>query len=77
MKRNFHLLFLVLFLSAGVLTQYGCGSSEPAVVVPVDTDGDGITDEQEILNGTDPMGADSDGDGFTDSDEVASPYRPK
>jgi outer membrane protein OmpA-like peptidoglycan-associated protein len=72
MKRNFHLLFLVLFLSAGVLTQYGCGSSEPAVVVPVDTDGDGITDEQEILNGTDPMSADSDGDGITDSDEVAS-----
>jgi outer membrane protein OmpA-like peptidoglycan-associated protein len=72
MKRNFHLLFLVLFLSAGVLTQYGCGSSEPVVVVPVDTDGDGITDEQEILNGTDPMSADSDGDGITDSDEVAS-----
>ena len=37
MKRNFHLLFLALFLSAGVLTQYGCGSSEPAVVVPVDS----------------------------------------
>ncbi len=72
MKRNFHLLFLALFLSAGVLTQYGCGSSEPAVVVPVDTDGDGVTDEQELLNGTDPMSADSDGDGVSDSEEIAA-----
>ena len=70
MKNNFYLLFLVLFLSAGVLTQYGCGSSEPTVVVPVDTDGDGITDEQETLNGTDPLRADSDGDGLNDGDEV-------
>lgn len=72
MKRNFHLLFLVLFLSAGVLTQYGCGSSEPVVEVPIDTDGDGVTDDQEILNGTDPMSADSDGDGVSDSDELAA-----
>ncbi len=70
MKRNFHLLFLALFLSAGVLTQYGCGSSEPAVVVPVDTDGDGVTDEQEILNGTDPNNADTDGDGVSDAEEL-------
>jgi len=70
MKRNFHLLFLALFLSAGVLTQYGCGSSEPAVVIPVDTDGDGVTDDQEILNGTDPMSADSDGDGVSDAEEL-------
>lgn len=70
MKRNIHLLFLALFLSAGVLTQYGCGSSEPAVVTPIDTDGDGVTDEQELLNGTDPLSADSDGDGLSDSEEI-------
>ncbi len=35
----------------------------------VDTDGDGISDEEEIENGTDPAKADSDGDGLTDREE--------
>ena len=70
MKRTIHLLFLALFLSAGVVTQYGCGSSEPAAEVPVDTDGDGVTDAQELLNGTDPNSADSDGDGLSDGEEL-------
>jgi outer membrane protein OmpA-like peptidoglycan-associated protein len=70
MKRTFHLLFLALFLSAGVVTQYGCGSSEPEPVVPVDTDGDGITDDQEIELGLDPTSADFDNDGLTDGEEI-------
>ena len=72
MKRNFHFYFLALFFTAGVLTQYSCGSSESGVVIPVDTDGDGIYDEQELLNGTDPLSADSDGDGLSDGDEAAA-----
>lgn len=70
MKRTFHLLFLTLFLSAGVLTQYGCGSSESTPAVPVDTDGDGLTDEQEIELGLDPFSADADDDGLTDGEEI-------
>lgn len=70
MKRNIYFLFLALFLSAGIVTQTGCKSSEPEVVVPVDTDGDGVTDEQEIANGTDPNSADTDGDGVSDSEEL-------
>lgn len=44
-------------------------AAEPA---PVDTDGDGLTDEEEATYGTDPLVADTDGDGVSDSDEVAA-----
>jgi hypothetical protein len=36
----------------------------------VDTEGDGLTDEEEFLAGTSPMVADTDGDGFSDLVEV-------
>jgi hypothetical protein len=42
------------------------------VVEPVDTDNDGLTDEEEIALGTDPNNADTDGDGVNDGDEVAN-----
>lgn len=70
MKRTIHLIVLALFLSAGVLTQYGCGSSEEVPQAPIDTDGDGITDDQEIELGLDPNSADQDNDGLVDGDEV-------
>ncbi|MFV1882916.1 MAG: OmpA family protein [Balneola sp.] len=35
-----------------------------------DADGDGVSDVDEIANGTDPTNADSDGDGFTDGQEL-------
>lgn len=70
MKRKIHLLFLALFLVGGTVVQYGCGSNEPVVQEPVDTDGDGITDAREMELGTDPNSADTDGDGLTDGDEV-------
>ena len=69
MKRTIHLLVLTLFLSAGVVTQYGCSSSEP-VPSTVDTDGDGLTDDQEIELGLDPNSADFDNDGLTDGEEI-------
>ncbi|MFK8028980.1 MAG: putative Ig domain-containing protein [Gammaproteobacteria bacterium] len=38
-----------------------------------DTDGDGISDYEEALQGTDPLATDSDGDGFGDSLESSIP----
>lgn len=40
------------------------------VVVPLDSDGDGLTDEEEAGLGTDPFNPDSDADGLSDGEEV-------
>lgn len=40
------------------------------VELPADSDGDGLTDEQETALGTSPNNPDSDGDGLSDGDEV-------
>ncbi|KTF12994.1 hypothetical protein [Pseudoalteromonas sp. H105] len=37
-----------------------------------DSDADGLTDPEEVLNQTDPFNPDSDGDGINDGDEVAA-----
>lgn len=45
--------------------------SVEAVVMDLDTDGDGLTDTDETeVYGTDPANADTDGDGLSDGDEV-------
>jgi len=40
------------------------------VYVPPDTDGDGLTDDQETALGTDPNNTDTDGDGLSDGEEI-------
>jgi hypothetical protein len=47
----------------------GCAFG-PATVPVFDTDGDGLTDDEEALLGTDPTLADTDGDGLDDGIEV-------
>ncbi|MBF9649676.1 hypothetical protein, partial [Streptococcus pseudopneumoniae] len=42
-----------------------------------DTDGDGLTDKEEVDKGTDPTKADTDGDGLTDKEEVEKGTKPK
>lgn len=44
--------------------------------LPVDTDGDGLFDADELVAGTDPENADSDGDGLLDGFEVRSGMNP-
>lgn len=43
----------------------------------MDSDNDGLTNEQEAQLGTDPRNPDTDGDGFKDGDEVKAGYNPK
>lgn len=72
MKRALNLL-LVFFLLVGFsAVQYGCASQEESMeqTQPVDTDGDGLTDAEEMDLGTDPENPDTDGDGLTDGEEV-------
>ncbi|MEK7508624.1 MAG: hypothetical protein AAB568_02090 [Patescibacteria group bacterium] len=45
-------------------------SAAPPPAVNVDTDGDGLTDEEEARLGTDPAKVDTDDDGLTDYEEV-------
>ncbi|HQA38121.1 MAG TPA: outer membrane beta-barrel protein [Kiritimatiellia bacterium] len=63
---------------AGVAYRFG-GASEGTAAgagaaalagLPKDSDGDGLTDDEEAKLGTDPFNKDTDGDGLTDGDEV-------
>src|SRR5205823_14967458 len=61
---------------AAILLFTGCQtttpqSSTPPVSTTLDSDGDGLTDDQEVDLGTDPLSADTDGDGIPDGREVS------
>ncbi|MDD5489054.1 MAG: hypothetical protein PHP25_00025 [Candidatus Moranbacteria bacterium] len=42
----------------------------------LDSDQDGLTDQEEKMIGTDPLNPDTDGDGYSDGKEVSSGYNP-
>jgi len=44
--------------------------------IVVDSDNDGLTDEEEKIYGTDPEKADTDGDGYSDWEELEKGYNP-
>lgn len=65
--------FFIMLIISGVFFS-------PLIVLamdfPVDSDSDGLTDEQEILFQTDPLKSDTDGDHYPDGEEVLSGYSP-
>lgn len=63
-------------LGGATLTAVFTDATRPDGVVVVDTDGDGLSDAQEVVIGTRPDARDSDGDGFDDGTEVRAATDP-
>ena len=63
--------FVVFFATLFALAQNQNGNS-----LFLDSDQDGLTDQEERTIGTDPGRADTDGDGYSDGKEVESGYNP-
>jgi len=61
-----------LMPSVGVNWKWGAHVPAKYIVTggAIDTDGDGLTDQEELQLGTDPKNPDTDGDGLTDGEEV-------
>jgi thiol-disulfide isomerase/thioredoxin len=63
-------------LSLMALLTMGCFLKKDKGDDGTDSDGDGLSDAEELALGTDPYDADSDGDGQTDGEEVANGTSP-
>jgi hypothetical protein len=75
LKFSVFFLYLVIFLTVGFFVF----TTSPVVLHSEqtnDSDGDGLTDAEEILYHTDPFNADTDGDSYFDGDEVLHGYSP-
>jgi len=59
-------------LSVSILSTLLAACEVPTAYVPLDSDADGIMDDEEVALGTDPTVEDSDGDTYLDGDEIAS-----
>ena len=59
-------------VDVGLVWHWGAGRETDifASVGPIDTDGDGLSDDYELKIGTDPLNPDTDGDGLKDGEEV-------
>lgn len=66
MNKRASLILLVILSSFA----NGCGSGPIGAILPLDSDGDGLTDDFESELGTASGLSDSDGDGLSDGDEV-------
>lgn len=62
-----------MFILGGVSLSFAVGRDSPRMI---DTDGDGLSDEEELRIGTDPYRADTDYDGIPDGIEVATGTNP-
>lgn len=56
----------------GLAWFWGAAKEDEIIVSdgPVDSDGDGLSDDEELRRGTDPLNPDTDGDGLKDGEEV-------
>jgi len=72
MRKHLNLLIMLFLFTGMTITITSCSSPEPVVEnpTPIDTDADGIPDEEELKIGTDPLKADTDDDSLNDFDEI-------
>ncbi len=68
--------FKVRGLGSSSVDPYIEGADVPDMNITADYDGDGATNYDELLLGTDPAADDTDGDGISDGDEVANGLDP-
>lgn len=66
------LIYSILLVLTALMVLAGCTlqSPQPAPMLNTDSDGDGLTDAEELILGTDPHNPDTDYDGLSDYDEV-------
>ncbi|MDH4329934.1 MAG: thrombospondin type 3 repeat-containing protein [Candidatus Moranbacteria bacterium] len=69
-------IFLVLFFFGIGFSVYAQSNSSSSEGVFADFDQDGLSNDEEVVYGTDPNNKDSDGDGYSDGTEVQSGYDP-
>ena len=77
--KNIKLSLLVLGTLVALsfaLSTWAQEKSQTSQNIFLDSDQDGLSDEEEKMYGTDPYNADTDGDGYTDGAEVRAGYDP-
>ncbi|HFC76674.1 MAG TPA: hypothetical protein ENJ27_00365 [Candidatus Moranbacteria bacterium] len=74
-KQTF-LIFFLLILFGSSISIFAKNNSNGNKNIFLDTDQDGLSDQEEVVYGTDPKNPDSDGDGYSDGTEVKSGYDP-
>ena len=76
MKRLLITLLIALAGCGAVPADLGQPGEDAGAAVPVDSDGDGLSDEEELGRGTDPNRSDTDQDGLSDGEEVTMGFDP-
>ena len=77
--KNIHsslIVFFILIIASFAFFAIAQEQNETAHNIFLDSDQDGLSDEEEKSQGTDPRNADSDGDSYSDGAEVRSGYNP-
>lgn len=67
---------LIVSFAVFAITLFALAENTNTNTLFLDSDQDGLTDQEEHMIGTDPLKADTDGDGYSDGKEVGSGYNP-
>lgn len=74
-KKTF-LIFFSLLIFGFSISIFADDNSNGGGNIFLDSDQDGLSDQEELVYGTDPKNPDSDGDGYSDGTEIKSGYDP-